>query len=32
MADLVALITLAVLFPLSILYIHGCEHLRGGKR
>ncbi len=32
MADLIALITLAILFPLAALYIYGCEYLRGDRK
>ncbi len=29
MADLIAGITLILLFPLSLLYVHGCARLKG---
>jgi hypothetical protein len=31
MADLIALITTAILFPASLLYIHACDHLKGSR-
>lgn len=31
MADLIALFTLAVLFPLSLLYVHACDRLKGSR-
>jgi hypothetical protein len=32
MADIIALITIAVLFPLSLLYVCACDHLKGSRR
>lgn len=32
MADLIALVTLAILFPLSLLYVSGCDLLKGSRR
>jgi hypothetical protein len=32
MADIIALITIAVLFPLSLLYVSACDHLKGSRR
>jgi hypothetical protein len=32
MADLIAFITLAILFPASLLYVHACDRLKGNRR
>jgi hypothetical protein len=32
MADILALITIAVLFPLSLLYVSACDRLKGSRR
>jgi hypothetical protein len=32
MLDVVAVITLALLFPACLLYVHGCGRLKGGRR
>lgn len=32
MADLIAILTIAVLFPVSIAYVHACEHLKSSRR
>ena len=32
MADLIALITIALLFPISLLYVSACDHLKGSRR
>ena len=32
MADLLALLMLAILFPVAVLYVAGCERLKGGPR
>jgi hypothetical protein len=32
MLDAVALIAFFVLFPLSLLYVHGCERLKGTRK
>ncbi len=29
MLDLIAIVTLIILFPLSLLYVHGCARLKG---
>ena len=31
MTDLIAIITIAVLFPLSLLYVTACDHLKGNR-
>ncbi len=31
MADLIALITIAFLFPLSLVYVTACDHLKGSR-
>jgi hypothetical protein len=31
MADIIALITIAVLFPLSLLYVIACDRLKGRR-
>ncbi len=31
MADIIALITIAVLFPLSLLYVSACDRLKGSR-
>jgi hypothetical protein len=31
MPDLIALITIALLFPLSILYVTACDHLKSSR-
>lgn len=32
MADLIAIITIAILFPISIVYVYACERLKGSRR
>jgi hypothetical protein len=32
MADLIALVTLAIFFAVSLLYIAACDHLKGSRR
>ena len=32
MADLIAFITLAILFPSSLLYVLACDRLKGNRR
>ncbi|RZU42315.1 hypothetical protein BDD14_3877 [Edaphobacter modestus] len=32
MLDVVALILFVILFPLSLLYVHGCERLKGKRK
>jgi hypothetical protein len=32
MADILALLTIAVLFPLSLLYVSACDRLKGSRR
>jgi hypothetical protein len=32
MADLIALVALAILFSISLLYIAACDHLKGSRR
>lgn len=32
MLDTAALITLAILFPLSLLYVYGCDALKGKRK
>jgi hypothetical protein len=32
MTDLIALVTIAILFPLSLLYVSACDHLKGSRR
>jgi hypothetical protein len=32
MADAVAIVTLLILFPASLLYIRGCDRLKGSRR
>jgi hypothetical protein len=32
MADFIALITIAILFPSSLLYVAACDHLKGSRR
>ena len=32
MPDLIAIISTALLFPLSILYVSACERLKGSRR
>ena len=32
MADIIAIVTTAILFPLSLLYISACDHLKGSRR
>ncbi len=32
MADLIALVTLAILFPVSVLYVAACDRLKGSRR
>jgi len=32
MADIIALITIALLFPLSLLYVSACDRLKGSRR
>ncbi len=31
MADIIAIVTLAVLFPACLLYVTGCDRLKGGR-
>jgi hypothetical protein len=31
MADIIAVITIALLFPLSLLYVTACDHLKGSR-
>ncbi len=31
MADLIALISLAILIPASLLYVHACDRLKGNR-
>jgi hypothetical protein len=31
MTDMIALLTIAVLFPLSLLYVSACDHLKGRR-
>jgi hypothetical protein len=31
MPDIIALITIALLFPLSILYVTACDHLKSSR-
>jgi hypothetical protein len=31
MADLIALVTIAILFPVSLLYVAACDHLKGSR-
>jgi hypothetical protein len=31
MADIIAVITIALLFPLSLLYVTACDHLKGRR-
>jgi hypothetical protein len=31
MADLIAIITIALLFPLSLIYVTACDHLKGSR-
>jgi hypothetical protein len=32
MADFIAIILLAILFPLSVFYVAGCDRLKGSRR
>jgi hypothetical protein len=32
MADFIALLTIAILFPISLLYVAACDHLKGSRR
>jgi hypothetical protein len=32
MADFIALLTLAILFPVSLLYVAACDRLKGSRR
>lgn len=32
MADLIAILTIAILFPASMLYVHACDRLKGSRR
>jgi hypothetical protein len=32
MADLIAIVTLFILFPASLVYVLGCERLKGSRR
>jgi hypothetical protein len=32
MADILAIITIVLLFPLSLLYVSACDHLKGSRR
>ena len=32
MADLISLVTVVVLFPLALVYVAGCDRLKGGPR
>jgi hypothetical protein len=32
MADIIALITIAILFPVSLLYVSACDLLKGSRR
>ncbi len=32
MADFLAILTIAILFPISVLYVLACEHLKGTRR
>jgi hypothetical protein len=32
MTDLIALVTLTILFAISLLYIIACDHLKGSRR
>jgi hypothetical protein len=32
MPDIVALFILVILFPLSLVYVHGCELLKGKRK
>ncbi len=31
MADIIALVTIAILFPLSLLYVSACDRLKGRR-
>jgi hypothetical protein len=31
MADIIAIITIALLFPLSLLYVTACDHLKSSR-
>ena len=31
MADILALITIALLFPISLLYVSACDHLKSSR-
>jgi len=31
MADLIALLTIAILFPISVLYVAACDRLRASR-
>ncbi len=32
MADLISLLMLAILFPVALLYVEGCDRLKGSSR
>jgi hypothetical protein len=32
MADLIAVLTVLILLPASLLYVHGCDRLKGSRR
>ena len=31
MADIISIVLLAILFPVSLLYVTGCDRLKGGR-
>jgi hypothetical protein len=31
MADLVSIVLLCILFPVALIYVAGCERLKGGR-
>ena len=31
MLDLISIVALAILFPVCLLYVHGCFHLKGKR-
>ncbi len=31
MADLIAILTIAILFPVSVLYVYACDRLKGKR-
>jgi len=32
MADIIAIISIFILFPASLIYVIGCDHLKGSRR